>query len=98
MKSVRAMVIAGNGTNCEREVANACRLVGAECDIVHIAELLAGRRRLDDYHLLNLAGGFLDGDDLGSAKAGANRLQHAVSPAPAKPWPISCSASSRRAS
>lgn len=77
MKSVRAIVIAGNGTNCEREVAAACRLAGAECDIVHVAELLAGRRRLDDYHLLNLAGGFLDGDDLGSAKAGANRLQHA---------------------
>lgn len=77
MKAVRAIVIAGNGTNCEREVANACHLAGAECDIVHLAELLSGRRRLDDYHLLNLAGGFLDGDDLGSAKAGANRLQHA---------------------
>lgn len=76
-KQVRAIVIAGNGTNCEREVANACRLAGAECDIVHIAELLAGRVRLDDYHFLNLAGGFLDGDDLGSAKAGANRLRHA---------------------
>ena len=77
MKTVRALVIAGNGTNCERVVANACRLAGAECDIVHVAELLAGRRRLDDYHFLNLAGGFLDGDDLGSAKARANRLQHA---------------------
>ena len=77
-KEVRAMVIAGNGTNCEREVANACRLAGAEVvDIVHIAELLAGRARLDDYHFLNLAGGFLDGDDLGSAKAGANRFLHA---------------------
>ncbi len=77
-KTVRALVIAGNGTNCEREVANACHLAGAECDIVHIAELLAGRARLDDYHFLNLAGGFLDGDDLGSAKAGANRLLHAA--------------------
>jgi phosphoribosylformylglycinamidine synthase len=77
-KEVRAMVIAGNGTNCEREVANACRLAGAEVvDIVHIAELLAGRARLDGYHFLNLAGGFLDGDDLGSAKAGANRFLHA---------------------
>ncbi|PLX89946.1 MAG: phosphoribosylformylglycinamidine synthase [Desulfuromonas sp.] len=74
-KHVRSMVIAGNGTNCEREVANACRLAGAEvADIVHVAELLAGRVRLEDYHFLNLAGGFLDGDDLGSAKAGANRL------------------------
>jgi phosphoribosylformylglycinamidine (FGAM) synthase-like amidotransferase family enzyme len=77
-KQVRAVVIAGNGTNCEREAANACRLAGAEIvDIVHIAELLAGRTRLDDYHFLNLAGGFLDGDDLGSAKAGANRLRNA---------------------
>ena len=76
-RNVKAIVITGNGTNCEREVASACHLAGAECDIVHIAELLAGRKQLDDYHLLNLAGGFLDGDDLGSAKAGANRLQHA---------------------
>ncbi len=78
-KQVRAVVISGNGTNCEREVANACRLAGAEVvDIVHVAELLSGRARLDDYHFLNLAGGFLDGDDLGSAKAGANRLSHAT--------------------
>lgn len=79
VKQVRAVVISGNGTNCEREVANACRLAGAEVvDIVHVAELLSGHVRLDDYHFLNLAGGFLDGDDLGSAKAGANRLIHAA--------------------
>ncbi|PLX74297.1 MAG: phosphoribosylformylglycinamidine synthase [Desulfuromonas sp.] len=76
-KVVKAIVITGNGTNCEREVANACRLAGAECDIVHIAELLAGRVSLDHFQFLNLAGGFLDGDDLGSAKAGANRLKFA---------------------
>ncbi len=78
-KTVKSIVIAGNGTNCEREVANACRLAGSDIvDIVHIAELLAGRVTLNDYHFLNLAGGFLDGDDLGSAKAGANRLRHAA--------------------
>jgi len=78
IQNVKAIVITGNGTNCELEVASACRLAGAECDVVHIAELLAGRISLDRYHLLNLAGGFLDGDDLGSAKAGANRLKHAA--------------------
>ncbi|MEA3544170.1 MAG: phosphoribosylformylglycinamidine synthase subunit PurQ [Thermodesulfobacteriota bacterium] len=77
-KTVKAIVISGHGTNCEREVAHACRLAGADADIVHIAELLAGRINLNDYHFLNLAGGFLDGDDLGSAKAGANRLLHAT--------------------
>jgi len=77
-KQVKSIVIAGNGTNCEREVANACRLAGSDiADIVHIAELLAGRVELSGYHFLNFAGGFLDGDDLGSAKAGANRLTHA---------------------
>ena len=75
---VKAIVIAGNGTNCEREVAHACKLASADvADIVHVAELLAGRVTLADYHFLNLAGGFLDGDDLGSAKAGANRLLNA---------------------
>jgi phosphoribosylformylglycinamidine synthase len=77
-RHIKAIVITGNGTNCEMETAHACRLAGFDTvDIVHISELLTGARRLDDYHFLNLAGGFLDGDDLGSAKAGANRLLHA---------------------
>jgi len=77
-KVVKSIVISGNGTNCEREVANACKLAGSDVnEIVHVAELLSGRVSLDAYHFLHLAGGFLDGDDLGSAKAGANRLRHA---------------------
>ncbi len=60
------------------EMAHACRQAGAdEVDIVHISCLLAGEIRLDDYNFLNLPGGFLDGDDLGSAKAGANRIRFA---------------------
>ena len=78
-KIVRSIVITGNGTNCEVEMAHACRLAGADVvDIVHISELLAGEKRLDDYDFLNLPGGFLDGDDLGAAKAGANRIRHAA--------------------
>jgi phosphoribosylformylglycinamidine synthase I len=77
-KKVKAIVMTGNGTNCEMEMAHACRLAGAEVvDIVHLSSLLYGERTLDAYHFLNLPGGFLDGDDLGSAKAGANRIQHA---------------------
>ena len=75
----RALVITGNGTNCENEAAHACRLGGFdEAVIAHIAEILSGELRLDDFHFLNLTGGFLDGDDLGSAKAQANRLTHAA--------------------
>lgn len=75
---IKAIVITGNGTNCEMEMAHACRLAGFdEVEIVHLSELLCGSKQLDDYHFLNLPGGFLDGDDLGSAKAGANRILHA---------------------
>jgi phosphoribosylformylglycinamidine synthase len=79
MKQTRAIVITGNGTNCEMEAAHACRLGGFdEAVIAHIAEILSGEIRLDDFHFLNLTGGFLDGDDLGSAKAQANRLKNAA--------------------
>ena len=77
-KKTRAIVITGNGTNCEVEAAHACNLGGFdETRIVHISELLSGEVRLDEFHFLNLTGGFLDGDDLGSAKAQANRLKFA---------------------
>ncbi|NVN91885.1 MAG: phosphoribosylformylglycinamidine synthase subunit PurQ [Desulfuromonadales bacterium] len=79
MRKTRAIVITGNGTNCEMEAAHACRLGGFdEVVIAHIAEILSGEISLDDFHFLNLTGGFLDGDDLGSAKAQANRLRHAA--------------------
>jgi phosphoribosylformylglycinamidine synthase len=79
MAQTRAIVITGNGTNCEMEAAHACRMGGFDQAVIaHIAEILSGEIRLDDFHFLNLTGGFLDGDDLGSAKAQANRLKHAA--------------------
>ncbi|GAB4257271.1 phosphoribosylformylglycinamidine synthase subunit PurQ [Deferrisoma sp.] len=76
MAKVRALVLTGNGTNCEREMAHACRLAGAEAVIAHTAEVFAGRVRLEDFDFLNLPGGFLDGDDLGAGKAGAVRFRY----------------------
>ena len=76
-KEVKAIVITGNGTNCETEMAHACKLGGADqVDIVHMSQLVHGEYSLDDYHFLNLPGGFLDGDDLGAGQAGAHRFKH----------------------
>ncbi|AEH45900.1 phosphoribosylformylglycinamidine synthase I [Thermodesulfatator indicus DSM 15286] len=77
-KKVKVIVTAGYGTNCERETAHVCREAGADTvDIVHLSELIYGEKRLNDYHLLCLPGGFLDGDHLGAAKAGAHRFRYA---------------------
>ncbi len=81
VQKVKALVVTGNGTNCEMEMAHACSLAGAdEVEIIHIYKLLTGQKKLCDYHFLNLPGGFLDGDDLGSAKANAARLRYARTP------------------
>ncbi|MGQ9744704.1 MAG: phosphoribosylformylglycinamidine synthase subunit PurQ [Dissulfurimicrobium sp.] len=75
---VKVIVLTGYGINCEREMAYASRLAGADqVDIVHLSDLLHGVVRLDGYHFLNLPGGFLDGDNLGSAQVGAHRLKYA---------------------
>ncbi len=77
MTPVRALVITGNGTNCEQEMAHGCRLGGVDMvDIVHISWILDGEVRLSDYDFLNLPGGFLDGDDMGAARASANRFRY----------------------
>jgi len=76
IKKVKSIIISGNGTNCEMETAQACKLAGADqVDIIHISDLISGKVSLDEYHFLNLVGGFLDGDDLGAAQAGANRIK-----------------------
>ncbi len=81
MALAKAIIITGNGTNCETEAAHACRLGGFdEAYIAHISDVLSGEVRLDDFQFLNLTGGFLDGDDLGSAKAQANRFKYARMP------------------
>ncbi len=75
---IRALVFSGNGINCEDEMAQACKLAGAQVDIVHLNQFFYQGLELERYHLINFPGGFLDGDDLGSAKACAIRLEQMI--------------------
>ncbi len=78
MARVNALVITGNGTNCEQESAYAATASGAHnADIVYFSDLEAGRIRMADYNFLICPGGFLDGDDLGAAQAAALRFRYA---------------------
>ena len=62
----KVLILHANGTNRDHDAALACKLAGGEPEIVHINQLLAGERRLADYGMLVLPGGFSYGDDLGA--------------------------------
>ncbi|MEO8393675.1 MAG: phosphoribosylformylglycinamidine synthase subunit PurL, partial [Chloroflexota bacterium] len=71
----RVLVLHANGTNRDRDAALACELAGALAEIVHINQLVNGERKLLDYHMLVVPGGFSYGDDLGAGKLWALDLQ-----------------------
>ena len=68
MTSPRAMVIAGPGTNRDRDVAFALELAGAAPAIVLIDELAADPQQVDRADIVVLAGGFSYGDALGAGR------------------------------
>jgi len=65
-----------SGTNRDVEAAYACELAGGQAEIVHINQLAAGVRRLRDYMMLVLPGGFSYGDDLGAGSLLALDLRY----------------------
>jgi len=69
-----ALVLRAPGINCDRETAQACRLVGFETDLLHINQLLKAPECLLNYHLLVIPGGFSYGDDLGAGTLLAKNL------------------------
>ncbi|MDR2017887.1 MAG: phosphoribosylformylglycinamidine synthase subunit PurQ [Syntrophobacterales bacterium] len=74
----KSLVLFGNGINCEYETAYTHRLVGFKPDFLHINDLMGNPRIIHSYSFINLPGGFLDGDDLGAAKAQAVRWKYQV--------------------
>ncbi|MCC6606614.1 MAG: phosphoribosylformylglycinamidine synthase subunit PurL [Anaerolineae bacterium] len=62
----KVLILHANGTNRDHDAALACTLAGGAPEIVHINQLAAGERRLADYSMLVIPGGFSYGDDLGA--------------------------------
>ena len=75
-KKPKSLVLFGNGINCEYETAYAHRLAGFDAHLMHINSLGENIKKINDYTFIHLPGGFLDGDDLGSAKAQAVKWKY----------------------
>lgn len=90
----KALVIAGDGINCELETARALHLAGFSPQIVHLNDLIAQQVSLWDssasnssmpnqptglsFSLIALPGGFSFGDELGSGRVLALKIKHGL--------------------
>lgn len=75
---MKALVLAGDGINCEVEMAHAARKAGFAVDITHVNDLIQKKFTQDDlkknYRALFMPGGFSFGDHLGSGRVLALKL------------------------
>jgi phosphoribosylformylglycinamidine synthase subunit PurQ / glutaminase len=75
MSKVSVLVLRGPGTNCDGETAYAFQQAGAVTSVCHINQLIRHDRRLGDYQILVIPGGFTYGDDIAAGKVLANELK-----------------------
>ena len=79
MTTPKTLILSGFGLNCEKETAYCCRLAGGKVvDVIHTSQLIRRAIQLKEYHFLIFIGGFLDGDDLGGGRVGANRFKYGI--------------------
>ncbi len=74
-KKAKVIVLRTAGTNCDQETQFAFEKTGADVDLVHINRLLKKEKRLEDYHILAIPGGFTYGDDIAAGKILANEFR-----------------------
>lgn len=64
----KALVLKADGTNRDEEMAYAFKIAGGDAEIIHINQLRKNEKKLNDYQILVLPGGFAYGDDIVSGK------------------------------
>ncbi len=69
------MVLRAPGTNCDAETVYAFQQAGATASLCHINQLIRHERRLSDYQVMVIPGGFTYGDDIAAGRVLANELK-----------------------
>ncbi len=75
MNKVKVLILREQGTNCDNETAFAFEQAGAVTTLVHIDELIRHQRKLGDFQIMAIPGGFTYGDDLGAGRVLANEIK-----------------------
>jgi len=75
MSKVRTLILRAPGINCDAETAFAFQRAGATVSLVHVNQLIRKKKRLSDYQIMVVPGGFTYGDDVAAGKVLANELR-----------------------
>ncbi len=76
MVKPNVLVLTGYGINCDEETQYAFEKAGAKANIVHINDIIDRKKKIGDYQIFMLPGGFSYGDDLRAGVALANRIRN----------------------
>jgi phosphoribosylformylglycinamidine synthase len=75
----RVLILRAPGTNCDEETAHAFALAGGAPERWHVNRLLEEPRKLADFQILCLPGGFSYGDDIAAGRILGNQIDHHLS-------------------
>ncbi len=75
MAKVKVIILRVGGTNCDFETEWAFNLCGAFAERIHINQLIRKEKKLSDYQILVIPGGFSYGDDIAAGKVLANEIK-----------------------
>ena len=74
----KAIILYGYGINCDNETKYGFEIAGAQAERVHINQLIGGQKKLSDFQILAVPGGFSFGDDLGAGKVLAVKFRYGL--------------------
>ena len=69
-----AAVLRSAGTNCNNETAQAFKMLGAKTKQVHVNEFIKANKKLEEFDILAIPGGFSYGDYVAAGTILANQL------------------------
>lgn len=78
MVKPKVLVMRVAGTNCDMETEWAFKLAGGLPERVHINRIKKGGKKMKDYQVLVIPGGFSYGDDISAGKVLANEIRHNI--------------------
>ena len=72
----KALILYGYGINCDNETRYGFELAGAKTEKVHLNQLISGKKKLKNYQILAIPGGFSFGDDISAGKVLATKIKY----------------------